>query len=79
MKRKILLFTALLATTISLASCGKKTYTVVFDSDGGSSVKTQKVTKGTKATKPTNPKCKLVISDFLNKKRNIYEKNMWIL
>ena len=33
----------------------KNLVSVTFDSDGGSSVKTQKVTKGTKATKPTNP------------------------
>ena len=33
----------------------KNLVSVTFNSDGGSTVKTQKITKGTKITKPTNP------------------------
>lgn len=53
------LFAALFVTT-SLAACNglelfEKTYTVTFDSCGGSSVPSQKVKRGSRAAKPENP------------------------
>jgi uncharacterized repeat protein (TIGR02543 family) len=48
-------------TALSLTGCptedngGDKTYTVTFDSDGGSDVSAQTITKGNKADKPADP------------------------
>ena len=46
------------ATVTLYAQWKVKTYTVTFESNGGSKVKAQKVTHGKKATKPANPKRK---------------------
>jgi hypothetical protein len=47
------------AITVGFIGCGNdettKTFTVTFDSDGGTSVASQTVNEGSKATKPTDP------------------------
>ena len=57
-KLLLLLISALILVTCSLLiSCSDEptTYTVTFDSDGGSAVEPQKVEEGNKATEPTAP------------------------
>ena len=56
MKLKHLLFIAVVTVfLLSLFSCAPKTFTVLFDSNGGSDVEAQVVEKGLKATKPQAP------------------------
>ncbi len=55
---KKLLTLLLMVATVAMVSCKKdedKTFTVTFDSQGGSEVAAQTVKEGEKATKPTNP------------------------
>jgi len=62
MKNALKIFGVLLvvAAAVFVAACGDlpeadKTYNVTFDSQGGTSVATQKVKEGEKASKPANP------------------------
>ncbi len=58
MKKRVVIFlfiVTLCLTACVLASCAEKTYTVTFDSDGGTSIEAQSVDKNTKATPPTDP------------------------
>ncbi len=52
---KLSLFFITIFTLLLLVSCGTKKYTVSFDSNGGTAVVSQVVTKNKKATKPANP------------------------
>ena len=51
----MLLMGVFLATSLVGCSCGKKEFTVTFDSNGGSSVASQVVEKDDTAVKPTDP------------------------
>lgn len=55
--KKIILTCLSLACLISLAACGddNNTYTVKFDSSGGSLVDSQKIVEGAKVQEPTDP------------------------
>lgn len=54
--KKLLLLALSVSTALSLAACGgDTTYSVEFDSVGGSAVTTQTVISGEKAVKPINP------------------------
>ena len=60
MKKKIFKFTVILFLAVAFICCKNDTpeavyYNVVFDSNGGSAVQTQKVKSGKKATKPQDP------------------------
>ena len=54
MKKKIYLL-ILVAVCCILTACGAKSFTVTFDSQGGSLVPSQTVEKGKVASKPTDP------------------------
>ncbi len=57
MKKRILLFTlclfVLVVSAFVLSSCGEEEYTITFDADGGSEIKSQIVIEGNKITPPT--------------------------
>ena len=54
--KKVLSVVLILIVVLSLSACGKKeSFTVTFDSVGGSSVESQTVEKGECATKPSDP------------------------
>ena len=59
MKKTLLILLAALAALTLVISCKNEvkipTYTVTFDSDGGSEVPVQTVNAGEKATKPADP------------------------
>src|SRR5690554_2380820 len=55
MKRRLLMIASFLAFVFILASCGSKTFTVTFESNGGSTVEAISVKKDEKVTKPTDP------------------------
>ena len=54
MKRKILVFVAVLMISLTLVSCGKK-YIVTFDTQGGSEIASVEVKKNKTVAKPENP------------------------
>ena len=55
MKRRLLMIASLIAFEFILASCGSKTFTVTFESNGGSTVEAISVKKDEKVTKPADP------------------------
>lgn len=57
MKKRLILICLLISIfALSLfAACDKTTYTVTFDTDGGSAIEAQTVTAGQYATKPSDP------------------------
>lgn len=54
MKRKVLVFVAVLIIALTLVSCGKK-YIVTFDTQGGSEIASVEVKKNKTVVKPENP------------------------
>lgn len=53
--KKILLSAVMLTFILFATGCGKKEFTVQFDSDGGTIFENQKVEKDSLVTKPSNP------------------------
>ena len=54
MKKRILIFVAIMMIMLTLVSCGKK-YIVTFDTRGGSAIEEVEVKKGKKVSKPEDP------------------------
>jgi uncharacterized repeat protein (TIGR02543 family) len=46
---------ACMGTLVGVTACGTQSYTITFDSDGGTAIQSMSVDKGTKATKPDEP------------------------
>ena len=55
MKKPLLISLILFVTALSLFSCKTVTYTVTFDTDGGSRAEAQIIEEGKCASKPENP------------------------
>ncbi|MDR2911873.1 MAG: InlB B-repeat-containing protein [Alistipes sp.] len=55
MKRIILSTIIAIATLATMSSCSKETFTVTFNSEGGSAVASQQITGGEHAFRPGNP------------------------
>lgn len=56
MKKIVLTVLVAALLLLTFVGCAPKTFTVTFDTDGGSTVAAQTVKEGEKATRPANPK-----------------------
>lgn len=55
MKKIVLTVLVAALLLLTFVGCAPKTFTVTFDTDGGSTVAAQTVKEGEKATRPANP------------------------